>query len=281
MLSAVPILLVFLLMTGISAAEMVVQGELEEVLAERLVEARLDPSSPYVVEAANTVLIQLKAEHEDTEHLLSLLRTDPDIIAQVSALAVDLSKAESDESNGDDPRDEEKPTDETNLPADDEQEDPVEEKSGLEKRAPRARAIERLQEHLERGLPVENALAAVTKEKHRERWAEREGQEPDNADEEPDGDLDDMREDEDFDDPDDIGEIPEASLEPGEGEELDENDDTQQSKQERIEEKSKSKIEKEITKRERKVEKEKSKQAKREKKQDAQKARRQEKGRKQ
>jgi hypothetical protein len=178
MLIAGVTLAMFLLVAGIGAAQMVVQGELESVLAERLVEAGLDPTSEDVAKATQTVLVELKEEYADTEHLLSVLKEDPNIIIRISVLLeseVDESGSEpideeteepvgeplpEDDGETQDPIDTEEPLEDGDLPPEDDLEEPaeedneVDEENDQEKRAPRERAIERLQEHLERGLPV-------------------------------------------------------------------------------------------------------------------------------
>jgi hypothetical protein len=263
MLIALMTLVVFSLMVGIAAAEMVIEDEAELVLAERLREEGFDPAREDVAEAANAVLTQLREEHQDTESLIAALRQDPYVIARISDLAADLV----DPTDNDD--DTEAPVDDQD-PSETDSEEPVDEEDGSGNWAPRERAIQRLQEHLERGLPVENALAAVTKEKHRLRWAEQEGQEADDLDEELDDadEIDDTDEIEENDrDFEEVPEEPDGNTDPA--------DDTKQSKLERTEKKSKAKMEKELAKRERKLEKEKAKQEKREKKEERKKGRNQ------
>jgi hypothetical protein len=280
-------------MVGIGAANMAVQGELESGLVETLVEAGFDPTSEDVIRAANTVLVELKEEYGDTEQLLSVIKDDPTIVARISVLIEsEEDKIEDpvgepgfdqgDEENQE-PIDGEEPLEDGDLSPGEDLEEPVEEdrdeyeESDLEKPAPRERAIERLKEHLERGLPVENALLAVTKEKHRLRWAEREreGQEEvDDVDEDEDVDLDDMDIDEDVDDTDDMDIDEDAD-------DIDEDiDGDTEGKIERKKEQLKAKEEKEAAKRERKLAKEKDKQAKRDKKAEAKKARGKGKGQK-
>ncbi|NMB11877.1 MAG: hypothetical protein GX977_06290, partial [Firmicutes bacterium] len=77
---------IFFLMVGIGAADMAVQGELESVLVDTLVEVGFDPTSEDVVRAANTVLVELKEEYGDTEQLLSMIKDDPTVVARISVL---------------------------------------------------------------------------------------------------------------------------------------------------------------------------------------------------
>ena len=257
MLVVLMTLVVFSLIVGIAAAKMVIQDEAEVVLAERLREEGFDPEREDVAEAANAVLTQLREEHQDTESLIAVLRQDPYVIARISDLAADLVDPIDNDDNTEAPVDDQ-------APSQTESEEPVDEEDGPGNWAPRERAIQRLQEHLERGLPVENALAAVTKEEHRLRWAEQEGQDADDLDEELD-DADEIEEnDEDFEE---VPEEPDENTDPA--------DDTKQSKLERTEKKSKAKVKKELAKRERKLEKEKAKQEKREKKEERKKGRNQ------
>ena len=280
MLIALMTLAVFTLMVGIGAAEMVIQEDAEALLAERLREEGFDPAREDITQAADAVLTQLREEHQDTDSLIAALRDDPNVIARISDLAAELGEPEVHEGDDDTqgPADGQDPLGDGEVPWEDDPEEPVDEEDTPGNWAPRERAIQRLQEHLERGLPVENALAAVTKEKHRLRWAERQGQEADDLDEEL-GDVDDtdhMDDVDDIDDIDDVDDETDEDVEEPDGdvdEDTDVIDDTKQSKLERIEEKSKSKVEKELAKRERKLEKEKAKQEKRDKKAEGKKAR--------
>jgi len=280
MLIALMTLAVFTLMVGIGAAEMVIQEDAEALLAERLREEGFDPAREDIAQAADAVLTQLREEHQDIDSLIAALRDDPNVIARISDLAAELGEPEVHEGDDDTqgPADGQDPLGDGEVPWEDDPEEPVDEEDTPGNWAPRERAIQRLQEHLERGLPVENALAAVTKEKHRLRWAERQGQEADDLDEEL-GDVDDtdhMDDVDDIDDIDDVDDETDEDVEEPDGdvdEDTDVIDDTKQSKLERIEEKSKSKVEKELAKRERKLEKEKAKQEKRDKKAEGKKAR--------
>lgn len=253
MLIATIVFAVFLLMTGVGVASMNVEVTLEDIVAEKLLEAGFDPAVEDLDVAVDSVLVKLGTEYEYTE-LSLVIESDPDLIAEVWATLQQTSDGEQDPDPVDGDDDPEDPLDEEDPIEDDEdlppEENPDDEEGEPEKRAPRARAIERLREHLERGLPVENALAAVTKEKHRVRWEERERQrqEADDQDEETDDelDMDDLEDD------------------------LDENIEDIQ--------KAKAKEEKEAAKLERKQEKEEAKQAKQDKKQEAKRERSHKKG---
>lgn len=270
-------LFLILLMTGVSAAQLAIDSELDGILDHVMREEGIDPTEEDVAEARDAVLLELQAEYGE-ENVLAAIKEDPlTVVARISArleITVGDDGEEDptkDESGSEPPTDDEpeepiEPDDE--LPPGDEPEEPIDEgqedKEGGEKRAPRARAIERLKEHLERGLPVENALAAVTKEKHRALWAEKgkaeqgaedgenAAEDGDDLPEPPIGDEDQSRDDDDRD----------AS-------ETDEEESTTSvRKEERSRAKLQAKEEKEEAKRERKAEKEREKKSKQDRKQE-------------